>query len=228
MMGFIKNLINGIVNFFKGLFAGNKNGYFLELDEAAEATKEAVSKAQEAVGSVVSKAQEAVEPVTSKAQEAVGSVVAKAQEAVEPLTSKPQQTVKLGGPKAQEAVKPGGPKAQEAVKPPAPKAQEAVKPGAPKAKKTPKPAPKQADTNNGTKDAAAQGRPNVQLTQGSVGAKPEPVNSQKAKAIIQKEPAETTFAPKYLAVPNTSNGRRRPGANMSSFLDMANQVKTSK
>ncbi|MBW4625122.1 MAG: hypothetical protein KME49_06355 [Brasilonema octagenarum HA4186-MV1] len=220
MNGF-KNLITGVPNFFTGLLGKKKNGYYLELDEAAEATKEAakqaVSKAQEAVGSVVSKAQEAVEPVTSKAQEAVGSVVAKAQEAVEPVTSK-----------AQEAVGSVTSKAQEAAKPAASKAQEAAKPAASKAKKTAKSAPKQADTNNGTKDAAAEGKPNVQLTQGAVGAKPEPVNSQKAKAIIQKEPTETTFAPKYLAVPNTSNGRRRPGANMSSFLDMANQVKTSK
>lgn len=40
-------------------------------------------------------------------------------------------------------------------------------------------------------------------------------------------PTETTFAPKYL-IPsgNASNGRRRPGANMNSYLDMARQVKT--
>ncbi|MGH1393076.1 MAG: hypothetical protein ACRAVC_03450 [Trichormus sp.] len=40
-------------------------------------------------------------------------------------------------------------------------------------------------------------------------------------------PTETTFAPKYL-IPSVSasNGRRRPGANMNSYLDMARQVKT--
>ncbi|NMG22392.1 hypothetical protein [Brasilonema bromeliae] len=187
MIGFIKNLITGVLNFFTGLLGGNKNGYYLELDEAAEATKEAAKQA-------ASKAQEAVEPVVSKAQEAVGSVVSKAQEAVEPVTSK---------------------------------AQEAIKPVAAKAKKTAKSVATQAATNNGTKDAVKP-QPNVQLVQTAVGVKPEPVQSEKAKAIIQKEPTETTFAPKYLAVPNTSNGRRRPGANMSSFLDMANQVKTSK
>jgi hypothetical protein len=41
----------------------------------------------------------------------------------------------------------------------------------------------------------------------------------------QPEPAKT-FAPQYLASAG-SNGRRRPGANMSSFLDMARQVKPS-
>lgn len=42
-----------------------------------------------------------------------------------------------------------------------------------------------------------------------------------------KPPTETTFAPKYLD-PSvaSSNGRRRPGANMSAYLDMASQVKT--
>ncbi|KZL49061.1 hypothetical protein PN456_17590 [Nodularia spumigena CS-586/05] len=38
---------------------------------------------------------------------------------------------------------------------------------------------------------------------------------------------ETTFAPKYLAPSGSSSSRRRPGANMSSYLDMARQMKTS-
>ena len=37
-------------------------------------------------------------------------------------------------------------------------------------------------------------------------------------------PTETNFATKYL-IP-TNNPRRRPGVNMSTFLDMARQVKT--
>ncbi|MEA5524897.1 hypothetical protein [Nodularia spumigena] len=40
-------------------------------------------------------------------------------------------------------------------------------------------------------------------------------------------PAETTFAPKYLAPSGSSSSRRRPGANMSSYLDMASKMKTS-
>jgi hypothetical protein len=55
----------------------------------------------------------------------------------------------------------------------------------------------------------------------------EPAKAPAAVAAVKKEPTETTFAPKYLApAATTSNGRRRPGANMSSFLDMASQVKT--
>jgi hypothetical protein len=53
-------------------------------------------------------------------------------------------------------------------------------------------------------------------------SKVEPAKVEPAKPPV---PTETTFAPKYL-IPSSSNGRRRPGANMSSYLDMARQVKT--
>ena len=43
-----------------------------------------------------------------------------------------------------------------------------------------------------------------------------------------KTPAtETTFAPKYLVPTASGSSRRRPGANMNSYLDMARQMKTS-
>ncbi len=35
-----------------------------------------------------------------------------------------------------------------------------------------------------------------------------------------------TFAPDYLLTLTSTNGRRRPGANMSSYLEMARQMKT--
>ncbi|MGB3652721.1 MAG: hypothetical protein WBA41_16100 [Rivularia sp. (in: cyanobacteria)] len=47
------------------------------------------------------------------------------------------------------------------------------------------------------------------------------------KAVTTDKPEdnkETLFAPKYL-IPKNNNMRRRPGANMSSFLDMASKVK---
>ncbi len=50
--------------------------------------------------------------------------------------------------------------------------------------------------------------------------------AEQAIATTQK-PTETTFAPQYVAASVAgSNGRRRPGANMSGFLDLARQVKT--
>lgn len=51
---------------------------------------------------------------------------------------------------------------------------------------------------------------------------PEPVTV--AKALNLPEPTVTNFATDYLLT-NGNNGRRRPGANMSSYLDMARQVK---
>ncbi|WP_017652163.1 hypothetical protein [Fortiea contorta] len=57
-------------------------------------------------------------------------------------------------------------------------------------------------------------------------AKAEPVKTEPV-VTAPKKIVETTFAPQYVA--NTvasSNGRRRPGANMSAFLDLASQVKT--
>ncbi|AFZ60906.1 hypothetical protein H6G54_22760 [Anabaena cylindrica FACHB-243] len=56
-------------------------------------------------------------------------------------------------------------------------------------------------------------------------AKAEPAKAPAVKPEPAKVPDETTFAPKYL-VPSSSNGRRRPGANMNTYLDMARQVKT--
>ena len=93
---------------------------------------------------------------------------------------------------------------------------------------------------NGTKTAAdkAQGKSaknpkpaDVQLVQTAEGLRVEPGKNAKAAAakVLKEQPTETTFAPKYLAPSTTSsNGRRRPGANMSAYLDMARQIKTPK
>ncbi len=55
--------------------------------------------------------------------------------------------------------------------------------------------------------------------------------AQIAKTAAKKQqpaaPVETNFATKYLMTPSSS-GRRRPGANMNSYLEMARQVKTTK
>ncbi len=84
--------------------------------------------------------------------------------------------------------------------------------------------------SNGKKSAAAtvKARPaEVELVQTAKGVKAQPAKKAKASlaSATPDQPKETTFAPKYL-LPTNSNDRRRPGANMSSFLDMARQVKT--
>jgi gas vesicle protein len=86
---------------------------------------------------------------------------------------------------------------------------------------------------NGTKAKSTQNpKPaDVELVQTAEGLKVQPGNNAKAAAakVLKEQPTETTFAPKYLAPSATSsNGRRRPGANMSAYLDMARQVKTPK
>ncbi|BAZ52566.1 hypothetical protein NIES4103_52300 [Nostoc sp. NIES-4103] len=101
------------------------------------------------------------------------------------------------------------------------------------------PAPSQPASLNGTKTAAAtktkaktskNTKPaDVQLVQTAEGLKVEPGKNAKAAAAkaVKEEPKETTFAPTYLApTANGSNGRRRPGANMSAYLELARQVKT--
>jgi hypothetical protein len=55
----------------------------------------------------------------------------------------------------------------------------------------------------------------------AVAAAPAPV----AAAKKPEPPAETNFATKYL-ISTDSMARRRPGANMGAFMDMATQVKT--
>ncbi|MEH2467317.1 hypothetical protein [Nostoc sp.] len=99
------------------------------------------------------------------------------------------------------------------------------------------PDPSKPDSLNGTKTAAGKGKAksaknakpaDVTLVQTAEGLKVEPGKNAKAAAakVLKEEPKETTFAPKYLAPSATSsNGRRRPGANMSAYLDMARQVK---
>ncbi|MBW4557208.1 MAG: hypothetical protein KME59_14915 [Trichormus sp. ATA11-4-KO1] len=104
-------------------------------------------------------------------------------------------------------------------------------------------AAKPAATSNGTKAAvavavtepveSASAKSNAPITAKTAkapkAAKVEASKNGKAPAATTsiKEPTETTFAPKYLAPSATgSNGRRRPGANMSTYLDMARQVKT--
>ncbi|MBD2363289.1 hypothetical protein H6G36_19200 [Anabaena minutissima FACHB-250] len=94
------------------------------------------------------------------------------------------------------------------------------------------------ETSNGTKAAVEAPQPEPSPTPVKAAKKkasqngkaaptepaPVPVPAASTKPAT---PTETTFAPKYL-IPtfSSSNGRRRPGANMNTYLDMARQVKT--
>lgn len=88
---------------------------------------------------------------------------------------------------------------------------------------------KAAASSNGTKAAASiADSKSVKASENGKAPKAEPKPElTPAASKVAKIPAETTFAPKYLAPSATSsNGRRRPGANMTSFLEMARSVKT--
>lgn len=55
-----------------------------------------------------------------------------------------------------------------------------------------------------------------------------PVTQEAQPALVASTPSESTsaeFATKYL-VPTSNGSRRRPGANMNSYLDMARNIKT--
>jgi len=99
-------------------------------------------------------------------------------------------------------------------------------------------------TDNGNKPASAK----AVKAESAPAPKPEPAKTPAAVATVtpaKVEPAkadapaasangkiepqpEPTFAPKYLLTLSNTTGRRRPGANMNPFLDMARQVKTSR
>ncbi|MBW4478046.1 MAG: hypothetical protein KME54_14560 [Tolypothrix brevis GSE-NOS-MK-07-07A] len=84
-------------------------------------------------------------------------------------------------------------------------------------------------SSNGTKPAASiADSKSVKASKNGKVPKAEPKPElTPAASKVAKIPTETTFAPKYLAPSATSsNGRRRPGANMTSFLEMARNVKT--
>ncbi|MBD2210897.1 hypothetical protein H6G27_13540 [Nostoc linckia FACHB-104] len=89
---------------------------------------------------------------------------------------------------------------------------------------------KTAASKSSNKKSAKEPKPaDVALVQTAEGLKIEPGKNDKAASakVVKEQAKETTFAPKYVAAGAvSSNGRRRPGANMSVYLDMARQVKT--
>ena len=94
------------------------------------------------------------------------------------------------------------------------------------------------DKGNNVKEVPSEQvvKVDVEMVQTAKGleAKAVPVEKKEVQKKAAKEAVttdkpednkETLFAPKYL-IPKNDNMRRRPGANMNSFLDMASQVKT--
>ncbi|MBD2628735.1 hypothetical protein [Trichormus variabilis] len=82
-----------------------------------------------------------------------------------------------------------------------------------------------AATEKPAKEKPAKEKPAKAKSAKATKTEPAKAPAPKAEPAKPAVPTETTFAPKYL-VPTASNVRRRPGANMNVFLDMATQVKT--
>ncbi|MGA7938222.1 MAG: hypothetical protein WCA35_32025 [Kovacikia sp.] len=72
-------------------------------------------------------------------------------------------------------------------------------------------------------ESAKQPAPVAAKAESKPAQQPAPVAV--AKALNLPEPKVATFATDYLLT-SGSNGRRRPGANMASYLNLARQVKT--
>jgi hypothetical protein len=170
MIGFIKNLISGILDFFIGLLGGKKSQQ-----------KQIEQKQQPA---------ELPGKVTGKTRRRSGFYL-ELEESEDNKSTQAQPPATQNGAKA----------TAEPVK--------AAQPAKAEPAKTPEPA-------------------KIELVQTAQGVKAELAKPNKAatNGMVENQ-GEKTFAPKYLnPSSSTSNGRRRPGANMNSFLDMARQVKT--
>jgi hypothetical protein len=219
MLGFIKNLFNGILSFFAGLFDGftglfskkrltqaqpeqaalkpatakkqKTKGFFMELDEETEVNgSQIISNSVAAAKSAAQGLAKAAEPVAAKVTEATQGLA----KAAEPVAAKVTGATKEPAKAAKLA-------ATTATKEPA-KTQESTNANSGKVKLKPE---------------------EVELVQTAEGVKAEPKKPAKTPSPNGQSHTETTFAPKYL-IPSSSNSRRRPGPNMNPFLDMARQV----
>ena len=205
MIGFIKKLFSGILSFLFGLIGGKKSEPQLAASNA---------KGKKSKGYFMELDEDEEEPINiNKAAQAVAD---KAKAVADKTKDKTKELVASA-----KSALPETPKATEATAKNQPAKTEAKAKNQPaKTEATAKnqPAKTEATANN----QAAK----VELVQTAEGVKAEPAKSKKASAASANTPTETTFAPKYLAPSASTNGRRRPGPNMNTFLDMARQVKT--
>lgn len=225
-MGLIKKLLSGILSFFVGLLRGNKaepdklnpasakatnkpkkrSGYFMELDES-EDNGNLLTKIDPAA--VVKQVQQTASTVTKQAKETVSTATGKVQETANAATGKAKETAFAATGKAKETVDAASTQVKETTKSAAPLA-----------------ATKSAPETNKIAEPATQPKSKVELVQTAEGLKAEPIKNEPSVVASNGQKADTTFAPKYLNPATASNSRRRPGANMTSFLDMAKQVKS--
>lgn len=204
MIGFIKKLFSGILSFLFGLIGGKKSEPQLAASNA---------KGKKSKGYFMELDEDEQEPINiSKAAQAVAD---QAKAVADKTKDKTKELVASA-----KSALPETPKATEATAKNQPaKTGVTAKNQPAKTEATAKNQPAKTETTANNQAAK------VELVQTAEGVKAEPAKSKKVSAASANTPTETTFAPKYLA-PASTNGRRRPGPNMNTFLDMARQVKT--
>lgn len=214
MINSIKKIISGILSFFIGLIGGKKAKEDQPSLESAKETKKlaATAKTRKSKGYFMELDEAEETPSVNGKQEVAAAKTAqpaaKESTKADAATKQPvaaTATLDKATPSAATKVESGKADTATATK----KNKTSVKDNAPK--KEPQ--------------AEAVQTPKVQLEQTAEGLKPVPAKAP-ASSVLNKTQTETTFAPKYLSPSVSSNGRRRPGPNMSSFLDMARDVKT--
>ncbi len=100
-----------------------------------------------------------------------------------------------------------------------------------KVEPAPAPAPAPAPVAQAAKDKKPAAKSKQAKAKEAAAAAPQPEPARPAAPAAAangqaQTPAIKNFAPDYLLTLTSTNGRRRPGANMNSFLEMARQVKT--
>ncbi|WP_009634385.1 hypothetical protein [Synechocystis sp. PCC 7509] len=207
MIGSLKNILTGILSFFVGLFAGKK----------AQADKQIASgsaKAKKRSGYFMELDESEDPKFLTEPVAAVKQAVEKTKNATVEAAKQVAEIVKTSEPVAATKQAIDKDKTSEPVT--------AAKQAIDEAKNT-ESTPKETTK---TAEPVAAKKSKVELVQTAEGLKAEPAKPSKSIAASSngQSKTETTFAPKYLNPVNSSSSRRRPGANMTNFLDMANQV----
>ena len=88
------------------------------------------------------------------------------------------------------------------------------------------PAPAAKSVPAAVKPSAAKAQANPARAEADAMTEAKKLSPAAVSQALNLPKPTVTFASTYLVPGNGSGGRRRPGANMTSFLDMAKQVKT--
>ena len=200
-----KKILTGTLSFFVGLLAGKK----AQMDKQI---KPSVAKPKKRSGYFMELDESEDANLLTQPVAAVKQAVEKTKNATVEAAKQVAETVKTSEPVA--AAKQSVEKAKTSQ--PVAAAKQSVE--------------KAKTSESGQKVAAepvAAKKSKVELVQTAEGLKAEPAKPSPSIAASSngQNKTETTFAPKYLNPANSSTSRRRPGANMTNFLDMANQVK---